>query len=196
MEGAIHPLPRASWEAGCATSIVRPRGGRSHDACAPHRNHWQKVSPARREERSRQFVVVYGVHPLLFRCVCSRRGEGSHLAPNGILLADACQPRATTRPRIAVLVRSIRPSGRKIAADARVVAGRFKGLRCRSVPGCAAGTESALKMSGRPTARTGDGLAPRTGWSWTGLAMDGLGHGLAVMAAGHGLVGLAQWPGG
>jgi hypothetical protein len=86
-------------------------------------------------------------------------------------------------------VRSIRPSGSKIAADARVVAGRFKGPWCRSVPGCAAGTESAL-MDWLVMDWLGHGLA----WSWTG------GHGcrswLAVMAAGHGLVGLAQWPGG
>jgi hypothetical protein len=77
-------------------------------------------------------------------------------------------------------VRSIRPSGSKIAADARVVAGRFKGPWCRSVPGCAAGTESALMdwlvmdwlvMDWLVMDWLGHGLA----WSWTG------GRGLAVV---------------
>ena len=113
-------------------------------------------------------------------------------------------------------MRSIRPSGSKIAADARVVAGRFKGPWCRSVPGCAAGTESALMDwlvmdwlvmdwlgHGLAWSRTGlvtDWLGHGLAWSRTGLVMDWRswtgGRGLAVMAAGHGLVGLAQWPGG
>jgi len=106
-------------------------------------------------------------------------------------------------------VRSIRPSGSKIAADARVVAGRFKGPWCRSVPGCAAGTESALMDwlvmdwlvmdwlgHGLAWSRTGlvtDWLGHGLAWSRTGLVMDWLGHGLAWSWIGGRGLAVVDW---